>query len=118
MPHIIYKGTADLAAAHAAFSPVTRNENDWIIKLMHAYLSEDRTALLFETVSVRSGFSQNYYARAEIKSGQITIRVDPRTNVEKNEGVKRGLVAIRDFLLSLEPGLVFDKTNLPDELLK
>jgi hypothetical protein len=117
LPHIIYKGTADLPAVQSQFNPVTRNENGWIVKMVHCYMSEDRNLLLFETLSVRSGFSQNYYTRAEQKGPQVTIRMDPHTNVEKNEGVKRSLLAVRDLVLAASPDLEFCKSNLGPELL-
>lgn len=118
MPHLIYRGQANLIALRERFVAVQRNCNGWIIKLVHCYLSEDNRLAVFECLSVRSGFSQNYYVRAEQKGETVTIRVDPLTNVEKNEGVKRTLVVVRELLLCASPALQFEKTNLAAELLE
>ena len=111
------KGEADLERVHGSFAPQSRSANGWILKLVECYRSHNARALLFECVSVRSGFSQNYFVRAERKSGGLSIRVDPRTNIEKNEGVKRILVLVRDAIVAVSPGLVLETTNLPEELL-
>lgn len=117
VPHIIFRGKADLAGVFEHFQSSRRDVNGWILKALQAYLSQNQRILLFECTSVRSGFSQNYYVRAEQKGEAVTIRVDPNTNVEKNEGVKRSLVMVRDMVLPFSPQLVMEKTNLPAEFL-
>lgn len=118
MPHIIYRGKAALEEVHARFAPAKREDNGWILKLTLCLISHDRRILAFETVAVRSGFSQNFYLRAEQKGDSVTLRVDPHTNVEKNEGVHRALLMVRDLVLQISPDLVFEKSNLRQDLLE
>ena len=117
MPHLIYGWTADLAAVHRDFKPMQRQDNGWILKALFCYLSHDSRILIFECIAVRSGFSQNFFLRAEQKGESVTFRVDPHTNVEKNEGVKRMLLAVRDLVVSANSHMKFEKSNLPPELL-
>ena len=65
----------------------------------------------------RSGFVQTFYALVEQKGDKLTLRIDPHTAVERNEGVKRTLCAIRDTILAGNPHLAFDKSNLPPDIL-
>lgn len=117
MPHIIYKGIADLRGIHAGFQPAKTESNGWIIRLTQAYLAANGQTIIMESTAVRSGFVQTFYALVEQKGDKLTLRIDPHTAVERNEGVKRTLTTIRDLLLAANPHLVFDKSNLPPEIL-
>lgn len=117
MPHIIYKGIADLRAAHSSFEAMKDDSNGWIIRLNQLFLSSNGETLLFDCTAVRSGFAQGFYALAEQKADRVTLRIDPHTSVARNEGVKRTLLVIRDYLLRTSPNLEFEKSNLPPEIL-
>jgi hypothetical protein len=117
MPHLVYTGDADLAAVCAAFIHRKTESNGWIIRMPQAYLAANGRALLVECTAVRSGFVQTFYALVEKKGASLTIRVDPHTVVERNEGVKRCLLAVRDLVIAENPALQLDKTNLEAELL-
>ena len=77
MPHLVYKGTADLAAVCAAFKPGKTESGGWILRIPQIYLASYGRALLAECTAVRSGFVQTFYALVEQKGGSLTIRVDP-----------------------------------------
>ncbi|MBX7245878.1 MAG: hypothetical protein K1X53_10290 [Candidatus Sumerlaeaceae bacterium] len=117
MPHIICTGVTDIRPVHAQFVPDRYDSNGWLIKTMKCYLDQTGRNLLIEAVAVRSGFSQNFYILVEHKENSLTIRIDLHTNVEKNEGVKRTLLVIRDLVASHNPALAVDKTNLPPEMM-
>lgn len=102
-----------MAAIHRAFQPISDTQEGWILKLLKAYLANDGRSILFESTAVRSGFSVNFYVLAEQKKESVTVRVDPRTNVEKNDGVKRAVALVGGLIANHTPGLQFDKTNLP-----
>lgn len=102
-----------MADIHRAFQPINATQEGWILKLQKAYLANDARSILFEATAVRSGFSVNFYVLAEQKKESVTIRVDPRTNVEKNDGVKRAIAIASEFIGANTPGLRFNKTNLP-----
>jgi len=118
VPHIILGGHADLAAVHARFQPVRCDANGWIVKVQQCYLASTGRTLLLEGVAARSGFVQTFYILAEQKDDRVTLRIDPHTNVEKNEGVKRSLALVRHLLQAVTPGLVMENTNLPPDYLQ
>lgn len=117
MPHIILTGAPDLTAAQKAFQPFRGDANDWIIKIQHCFVSETGATLIFDCTAVRSGFSQDFYIRAELKERGLTVRVDPYMRIERNEGVQRAIVAISKFLQGQLPELLFSKSNIPDTIL-
>lgn len=116
MPHIVYEGAADLASVHQAFQPDSLEQEGWIIKITRAFLADDGRSILFESIAVRSNFSQSFYVVAECKRNQVTIRVDPRTNVEKNDGVKRAVSLASSIVLARNPDLRPLRTNLPQHI--
>lgn len=116
MPHIIFSGTPDFELFHNQFEPYKGTSNDWLLKIQHCYISESGKTLIFDCTAVRSGFSQDFYIRAEKKDDRVTVRVDPYMRIEKNEGVQRAIYDISVKLKGLYPGLVISKTNLPENL--
>lgn len=115
MPHLILSGNADLRAAFDSFEPYRADSNGWIIKVKNNLISGDSSLLLFDCTAVRSGFSQDFYIRAEAKGGRLTVRVDPYMKIERNEGVQRAIAAIAR---RLKGDLPLDKTNLPPEIVQ
>lgn len=116
MPHIIFRGPSDLPAVLRAFTRETHEQEGWIIKLLECYIASNTETLLFECTSVRSGFSQNFYARAEQKGHFLTVRIDPMMRIERNEGVQRTVAVIAD-VVRKHTGVVFEKSNLPEKIL-
>lgn len=117
MPHIILSGTPDLRDVHAPFASFRADSNGWIIKVQHCLISENARTLVFDCTAVRSGFSQDFYIRAESKEERVSVRVDPYMRIERNEGVQRAIVAITNLIQQRCPGLIFSKSNLPEDVL-
>lgn len=117
MPHVILSGTPDLSVIHKQFEPVRTDLNGWIIKIHHSLLSEHNRTVVYDCTAVRSGFSQDFYIRAELKDGRVSVRVDPYMRIERNEGVQRIIVYIAGLLLKAYPELAVSKSNIPEEIL-
>ena len=116
MPHIILAGEAALESFHKIFEAYKGDSNGWLIKIQNCLLSQTGKTLIFDSTAVRSGFSQDFYIRAELKDGRITVRVDPYMRIEKNEGVQRTIYTIASQLKNHFPKLTLSKTNFPDNL--
>lgn len=118
MPHIILSGEAPLRGFFEQFTDHRADSNGWIIKIKSCFISKDETVLLFDCTAVRSGFSQDFFIRAEAKAGRLSVRVDPYMRIERNEGVQRAIVQIAaEIRHAAAGGLVLDKSNLPPEIL-
>lgn len=116
MPHIILRGACDLAAVASRFTPARADGNGWIIRLKEFYLSSTARNALVDCTAVRSGFSQDFYLRIELKGEGLTVRVDPYMRIERNEGVQRAILGVARFLMQVDPALRLEKTNFPPEL--
>ena len=117
MPHIIFTGTPDFTVVPSKFETFRADSNDWIIKVQQCYISNTKQTLIFDCTAVRSGFSQDFYLRAEIKDKRLTVRVDPFMRIERNEGVQRAIVAVAKLLKQYFPELSLSKSNLVDPVL-
>ncbi|MGB9691425.1 MAG: hypothetical protein ACPL7D_04595 [Candidatus Sumerlaeaceae bacterium] len=117
MPHVIFRGAVALQDAWEGFTPLLVNEHGWLTKVTDCFLNGRRTCMLLESTAVFQGVTHNFYVRVDQKQDQVTVRVEPRTNVEKNEGVKRAVAIVSRFLAQRFPYLIFDKSNLPPEML-
>ena len=116
MPHVIFHGQAQLGKIWEVFQPCLQQKGPWITKLTDCFLNASRKNLLVEATAVCKGVTHNFYVRIDLKSDQITIRIEPRTNVEKNDGVKWGVTMVAAMLWAENPSLELDKTNLPEEM--
>ncbi|MCX7625498.1 MAG: hypothetical protein N2Z21_04735 [Candidatus Sumerlaeaceae bacterium] len=118
MPHVIFHGSAELKEAWSRFLPQLRNEAGWITKITDCLLAYHGRCMLYESTAVYHGVTHNFYVRVEQKDRQITVRIEPRTNVEKNDGVKWAVAMVAKSLRDTFPqGLVFEKSNLPEHML-
>lgn len=118
MPHVILTGIPDFTRVHNRFVPFRADSNGWIIKIQNCLISADSRLMLFDCTAVRSGFSQDFYIRAEMKDKKVTVRVDPYLRIEKNEGVQRAIVALAATLREVCPQLSVSKSNIPESILQ
>lgn len=117
MPHIILTGSPDFSDVHKPFAAFRADWNGWIIKIQHCLISENQKTLVFDCTAVRSGFSQDFYIRAETKDRGITVRVDPYMRIERNEGVQRAIVSVANLIRTSCPDTQFSKSNIPENIL-
>lgn len=118
MPHVIFSGIPEFEKVHSHFSPFRADSNGWIIKVQKCLISAEGKMLLFDCTAVRSGFSQDFYIRAEMKNEKVTVRVDPYLRIERNEGVQRTITALASKLKEQCPELSFAKSNIPETILQ
>ncbi len=117
MPHVVFTGHAELEPIWESFEPAVHREGDWLTKLTSCFLDSWKRVVLVEATVVCRGVTHNFYVRVDSKPEQVTVRVEPRTNVEKNLGVKLAVAMVAKLLRSASPQLSIEKTNLPQEAL-
>jgi hypothetical protein len=117
MPHVVFRGHVTLAQAWEKFQPHVRQEGEWISKLTDCFLSTSGREMLVEAMAVCRGVTHNFYVRVNQKQEQVTVRIEPRTNVEKNDGVKWAVAMAASWMKTVWPELIIDKSNLPPEML-
>jgi len=112
MPHVIVEGPASLERLYQNFKPDSIRDDGAIIKFQEMYLNTSKQTVLVDCVVVEDGLPQKFYALLTQKPPGITVRLDPMTDPQKTNGVKR-LVAILGYRLkSQDPACRYGKHNL------
>jgi hypothetical protein len=117
MPHVIVEGPASLERLYQSFAPENLREGAYIIKIRNMYLSASKTDALVDCVVVEDGLPQNFYALLCQKpssgsSTTITVRLDPMTDPQKTDGVKRLVALLGQRLKAQNSACRYGATNL------
>lgn len=121
MPHVVVEGPASLGRLYQQFAPESVRQGACIFKLKAMYLNTTQTEALIDCVVVEDGLPQNFYALLAQKSpsgrsAAITVRLDPLTDPQKTDGVKRLVALLGQRLKVQDPACAYGATNLTDYL--
>jgi hypothetical protein len=116
MPHVIVEGPASLERLYQDFAPETVRQGAAILKLRALYLNTTKTDALLDCVVVEDGLPQNFYALLSQKAAGLTVRLDPLTDPQKTDGVKRLLALLGRRLKAQHPACAYGATNLTEYL--
>jgi hypothetical protein len=113
MPHVVFEGDFSLQKAFESFRSIVEREGDEVRKIERCFLDSRKHTLLLETLIVSGRQRQKYLIQISSRSeGGITLRLDPLTDPEKTDAVKRSLVTAARWLQGVFPALVVRKTNI------
>jgi hypothetical protein len=118
MPHVIIEGSASVERFYQDFTPVNLREQDTIMKIREAYLSTTKMNALLDCVVVEDRTLITFYMLLSQKDDKITVRLDPLTDPEKTDGVKRLLAIVGRKLKTQHPSCRYGKHNLAGYLLE
>ncbi len=117
MPHVIIEGPASVESFYQDFAPINIREQDTIMKIRDAYLSATKMTVLLDCLVVEDRTPNMFYMLLFQKDGRISVRLDPLTDPEKTDGVKR-LLAIVGYKLKSQHHLCqYGKHNLAGYLI-
>jgi hypothetical protein len=88
-----------------------RRERD-VLRTMDAYLNRSGTSILIESLAVEAGKGTSFLTLVSSRDDGVVVRLYPKLEVEKTEGVKRILAEQAKQLLASFPGLRIGETNL------
>jgi hypothetical protein len=113
VPHVVIDGQIDLVDYAKRFAPLDVRETRDVLRTEHVYLERSGRSMLIQALAVEAGRTQTFYVRISLHDrGSASVRVDPLTNPERSEGVKRIVAAIGADLLAHTPGARVRTTNL------
>jgi len=117
MPHIQIVGAATLEQLAERFEPLSGRYGDIICKATAFFLNaRDRTALV-QSLVVEPRVTRKFYVLLAEKPDGLMVRLDPLTDPEKTEGVKRLLALVADWIRRASPGSAYGTTNLQEFLI-
>lgn len=118
MPHVIVEGPASVERFYQEFVPIDIQDGEALIKVREVYLGTDKNHALLNCIVIEDRIAHKFYAILAQKASGITVRLDPLTDPEKTDGVKRLLARIGHVLKSQDPVCRYGKHNLTGFLIE
>ncbi len=112
MPHVVIEGPISLDDVWLMYKPLQYSEGGVVIKTEGCYISPDKSELLVRTLVVERGFTKKFFTRLYLHEGCVTIKLEPLTDPDKSDGVKRALGLMCARLLEAFPEGRIKTTNI------
>ena len=112
MPHIVLNGKVATENIFEELKPLLiRNENS-ILKTTDVYLERGKNAILIDSLAIETEKKSAFLAMISGRNGGVVVRLYPKIDVEKTEGVKKILVELAKQLIATFPEFRIGETNL------
>ena len=116
LPHVVLNGKAAIENIFKELKPLMiRNENG-ILKTTDVYLGREKNAILIDSLSIDADKKTVFLSMISGRNDGVVVRLYPKIDVEKTEGVKMVLVELAKQLIATFPGLTVGETNLDNYL--
>ena len=113
MPHVVIRGSVDLAAWARDFEPLLLRRGGDVLRADRIFLDADGRTALIAALVLEAKRKQPFYVKISAHArGSATVRVDPLTQVERSDGVKELVAQLGAELLARTPGATVERTNL------
>lgn len=112
MPHIVLDGGISIESIFAELKPIFIRNGNTILRTMDLYLERDKKAILIDSVAIEPEKKTSFLAMITGRPNGVLIRLYPKVEVEKTEGVRRILAEIAKQLMQIFPNLKVGETNL------
>jgi len=116
MPHVVLNGNVDVESVFGKLEPIFIREGSRILRTLDMYLDRNKTSVLIDSLVVDSGLKTSFLALISGREDGLVVRLYPKVDVEKTDGVKQILAEIAKQLMRVIPGLKVGETNLDDYL--
>jgi hypothetical protein len=116
VPHIVLNGKVATENIFGELKPLLiRNENS-ILKTTDVYLERGKNAILIDSLAIDADKKIVFLALISGRDNGVVVRLYPKIDVEKTEGVKKILVELAKQLIVTFPELRIGETNLENYL--
>lgn len=116
MPHVVQNGKAGIENIFKELKPLMiRNENS-ILKTTDVYLEREKNAILIDSLAIDADKKIVFFAMISGRDDGVVVRLYPKIDVEKTEGVKKIIVELAKQLIATFPELAVRETNLGNYL--
>ena len=116
VPHVVLNGKVSVENIFEELKPLLiRNENS-ILKTTDIYLEREKNAILIDSLAIDADKKTVFLAMISGRNDGVVVRLYPKVDVEKTEGVKKILVELAKQLIATFPELRIGETNLENYL--
>ena len=116
MPHVVLNGKVAVENIFKELKPlIIRNQNS-ILKTTDVYLEHEKNVILIDSLAIDADKKTVFLALISGRNDGVVVRLYPKIDVEKTEGVKKILVELAKQLIATFPELKIGETNLDNYL--
>ena len=116
MPHVVLNGKVSVENIFEELKPLLiRNQNS-ILKTTDVYLEREKNVILIDSLAIDDDKKIVFLAMISGRDDGVVVRLYPKIDIEKTEGVKKILVELAKQLIATFPELRIGETNLGNYL--
>jgi len=116
LPHVVLNGKATIENIFKELKPLMiRNQNS-ILKTTDVYLEREKNVILIDSLAIDADKKTVFLAMISGRYDGVVVRLYPKIDVEKTEGVKKILAELAKQLIATFPELKIGETNLDNYL--
>lgn len=116
MPHVVLNGTIYIENIFDKLNTLFIREGPKILRTMDIFLERGKNAILIESLAIEPGSKISFLTMITGRQDGVVVRLYPKIEVEKTDGVKQILAEIAKQLMVTFPELTLGETNLADYL--
>ena len=110
MPHVVFDKMIDRSMFSEKFKEIFQKE-PMLIKVENIFTDRHKRLALLPAVVIDSQ-NQNFLIEINVKEEKTTVRLYPKTDPEKTEGVLAALSMVGKLILDIFPDAHVTKTNI------
>ena len=110
------KGEIRLRDIFNALLPLFIQDEKNILKTQKKFIDSEENSILVEALAIEDEKKSSFLALLDKREDGLVIRIYPKSNIEKTEGVKKILAEIAKQILNKFSNLKIGKTNLQNFL--
>jgi hypothetical protein len=116
LPHVVLKGKASIQNIFEKLAPLFVRDGTVILKTGELYLERNKNAILIDSLAIESEKKRSFLAMITGRENGVVVRLYPKQEIEKTDGVKRILAEISKQLVRKFPDFKTAETNLREYL--
>lgn len=116
MPHVVLTGKATIEDIFKELKPLFIRNGSMILKTSEVYIERNKNAVLVDSLVIEANKKTIFLAMISGRDDGVVVRLYPKVEVEKTDGVRKILAELAKQLLAAFPGLKVGETNLADYL--
>jgi hypothetical protein len=116
LPHVVLNGKVVVENIFKELKPLMIRKQNSILKTTDVYLEREKNVILIDSLAIETEKKTDFLAMISGRNDGIVIRLFPKIEVEKTEGVKKIIVELAKQLITIFPELKIGETNLDNYL--
>jgi hypothetical protein len=116
LPHVVLNGKDSIQNIFEKLEPLFVRDGTEILRTMELYLERNKNAILIDSLAIESDKKQSFLAMITGREDGVVVRLYPKQEIEKTDGVKRILAEIAKQIVRKFPDFKTAETNLGEYL--